>query len=139
MGKRPFPDVRLVRDPQELARLIAQNARDGSVPVSDAASWLANPRNFALVDGDDLALFEAKGDWPGPLEGHIFFRSRGKQALAIARQMLAQAFAYGGTAIIGATPHQYRDALMFARLLGFKPYGDDGRCTLTRLEAPRVG
>lgn len=123
----------LLRDPAELARLIAQNAREGAIPVSDASEWLANPRNFALVDGDDLSLFEAKGEWPGPLEGHIFFASRGKEALAKAKAMLAHAFSYGATCIEGRTPHQFRDALMFARLLGFKVCGRDELCTFTRL------
>jgi hypothetical protein len=124
-----------VTDPQELAALVRANAREGHVTVGDAEAWLRNPRNFALRSGGDLSLFEAIGDWPGPLKGHVFFASRGKDALKVARAMLRQAFDYGATAIYGETPLQFRDALMFARLLGFKPYAVTEKATLTRLDA----
>lgn len=133
--------VRHVRTPDELTRLLALNAREGAPPITDAAAWLANPRNFALADGDDLSLFEAKGEWPGPLEGHIFFASRGKQALETARRMLTQAFSYGATCIEGSTPIDLPHALLFARLLGFRKYGEadtpSGRVSLSRLVSVR--
>ncbi len=123
----------IVSNPSELAMLLKANAREGSVSIDDTAAWLANPRNFALRHGNDLGLFEAKDEWPGPLHAHVFFASRGKEALTIARMMLDQAFAYGATEILGETPKQFRDAWIFARLLGFRPYGETERLILSRL------
>jgi hypothetical protein len=116
--------MRLLRDPDELARLIAKNAPAGLLDGSfDAAEWIADPANFAFVDGDDLGMFEAQGEWPGPLAAHVIFASRGKQAIRTARAMLRQAFAFGATCILGETPAHLPHALLFARLLGFMPYG----------------
>jgi hypothetical protein len=127
--------MELLRDPDELKRLLAQNARE---PMAyDTREWLSNPSNFALREGEDVGLFEAMGEWPGPLDAHVFFASRGAQALTIAKAMLAQAFAYGATEIHGETPAKFRDALMFSRLLGFKVVGEretpDGKVILSLL------
>ena len=67
--------MRLLHDPADLTRLLAGKAREAAPPVYDAVALLANPRNFALVDGDDLTMFEAKGDCPGPLHAPVFFAS----------------------------------------------------------------
>jgi hypothetical protein len=124
----------LTRDPSGLLRLMLQNMREDAEPlITHAEEWLADPRNFALVEGDDLSLFMAEGEWPGPLHAHVFFASRGKQALEIARRMLGQAFGYGATEIIAQT--DFRDAAMFARLLGFKP-SDDGTFRLLHNNFP---
>ena len=126
--------VELCRNPAEILRLMLANKREDAEPViSDAEAWVADPRNFALVEGNDLSLFMAEGTWPGPLHGHIFFASRGRKALETAKRMLDQAFAYGATEILGETPAQYRDALMFVRLLGFKEIGRDGETVRSRL------
>ncbi len=127
--------MHICRDPDELLRLLHENARDDWKPtISNAAEWLAEPSNFALVKGNDLGLFEAKDEWPGPLHAHVFFESRGKNAIRIAKQMLAQAFDYGATEILGETPLAYTNALMFARLLGFRVYGEENGLTLSRLD-----
>jgi hypothetical protein len=115
--------LNLLSDPDELARLIEQNAPAGFMNGADAAAWLADPRHFALRQNDDLGLFEAGDEWPGPLVAHVLFRSRGKIALETAQAMLDQAFAYGATRILGETPERFPHALLFARLLGFVPYG----------------
>lgn len=91
---------------------------------TDAKEWLSDPRHFAMVEGDDLGLFEAGDEWPGPLCAHVLFKSRGKQALKVARAMLEQAFAFGATHILGETPVRFPHAILFARLLGFVPYGE---------------
>jgi hypothetical protein len=57
----------------------------------------------------------------------VFFASRGKQALDVARQCSSRRFSYGATEILGETPAKFRDAIMFARLLGFRPYGEETR------------
>lgn len=129
--------MHLLHDPAELTRLLAANAREAAPPIDDAAAWLANPRNFALAECNDLGLFEAKDDWPGPLHAHVFFASRGRKAIDTASAMIAQAFDYGATEILGETPAKFRNALMFARLLGFRPYGEEdrlaGKVILSRL------
>lgn len=114
--------MELLRNPDELARLIALNAPAGFMDGNDAGEWLADPRHFALADGDDLGLFEAGDEWPGPLCAHVLFHSRGARALKVARTMLEQAFRFGATRILGETPERFHHAILFARLLGFVPY-----------------
>jgi hypothetical protein len=125
-------------DPARLAELLNANARDEWKPgIEDAARWLADPAHFALVDGNDVGMFEATGEWPGPLKAHVFFASRGKQALDTARAMLEIAFGYGATEIIGETPERYPGAVLFALKLGFDRVGEErtehGTYILTRL------
>jgi hypothetical protein len=130
--------MKYLDQPSELVRLLNANGRDEWKPgLEDAAKWLADPAHFALVEGDDLGMFMAAGEWPGPLHAHVFFASRGKKALEVARRMLGEAFSHGATEILGETPTKYRDALMFARLLGFRPYDEIdrpyGKAVLSRL------
>jgi hypothetical protein len=120
--------MELLRDPDELARLIASNAPAELVREDfDAAAWLADPAHFALRHGNDLGMFEAGDEWPGPLTAHVLFASRGRAALDVARAMLAQAFAFGATQILGETPARFRHALLFVRRLGFTTYGEADR------------
>jgi hypothetical protein len=136
--------LHLLSDPGRFHALIAANARDEWKPsIADAAQWLSDPRHFALVEGNDLAMFEAEGEWPGELAGHMFFASRGRDALKVAKAMLGQAFAYGATAITGETPERYPEALWFIRQLGFRPVGEketpNGKAILSRLDkAPPI-
>lgn len=130
--------MNLLSEPDELARLISANAPAYIIGDDfDPAQWLADPANFALVDGDDLGMFEAS-EWPGPLTAHVLFASRGQQALETAQTMLSQAFAYGATEILGETPVSLPHALAFAEKLGFVPYGEEdrlmGRVILSRLD-----
>lgn len=134
-----MPALRLCKHPDELGRLIAANAPPSIIAADfDPAAWLAEPGNFALIDGDNLGMFEAE-HWPGPLNAHVLFASRGKQAFDTARAMLAQAFAFGATEILGETPVGLKAALGFSRRLGFVPYGEAdrsmGRVVLSRLDA----
>lgn len=129
--------MKRLADPDELQRLVSMNAPPGLVGDDfDAAAWLANPANFALANGDDLGMFEAE-EWPGPLSAHVIFASRGEQALATAHAMLAHAFGYGATHILGETPLELPHAIGFAAKLGFEPYGEDdrpmGRVSLSKL------
>lgn len=116
--------MNLCRDVDAIASLLAANASEDAPPITDIAAWLDNPGNFALVEGNDLALFEAKSGWPGPLEAHVFFASRGKAAITIAKRMLAQAFDFGATEILGETPVALPHAVLFAKLLGFQKTGE---------------
>jgi hypothetical protein len=86
-------------DPAALASLMERNCPPELLCDFDAETWLADPGNFALRDGDDLGLGEAGPEWPGPLTVHLFCVSRGRQAVETGRKMLDQAIAYGATSI----------------------------------------
>lgn len=116
--------MKRVRNPDELAALLAANVpdciNDGTFKPAD---WLSDTRNVALRVGDDLGMFDHAG--PGIFLGHVWFQSRGKEAQAIARQILAEMFAsYGATRICGETPTVRPDAWLFARRLGFVKIGE---------------
>ena len=118
--------IQLVRDPQELLRLVLANKREDVSPCfTDVEQWLADPRNFALSEGDDLGLATAGDNWPGPLAIHVFYKSRGKKALEVARRMIGQCFDYGATEINVKTA--FRDVALFARWLGFKETHREGQ------------
>ena len=122
-------------DPDRLSELIHANAREVQKPsLEQISDWLSNASNLALVDGNDLSLFEWKSDG---IHGHIFFASRGREALIKAKAMLDHVFSLGAKVILGETPKLFRDALWFSRRLGFEHYGEketpDGTVILSRL------
>lgn len=134
--------MRLLRNPDELDALIRANTPPAYIADNfSAAEWLANPANFALATGNDLGLFEGGNEWPGPLTAHVLFASRGKQAIRNAKAMLAQAFAFGATEILGEPLAANKPVRWFIRQLGFEPYGEKegrlGTLLLVRLEANR--
>jgi hypothetical protein len=119
--------MELLRDPEALSALIERNCPPELIRSDfDAREWLSDPANFALVEGNDLSMWEA-GEWPGPLTVHVMFASRGKRALEAAREMLGIAFGYGATAVRAGIPSGRHDVLMFARLLGFSQTGSEER------------
>lgn len=122
--------MRLVRDPDELSALMAKNCPPELLCDFDAETWLADPGNFALRDGNDLGLAEAGPEWPGPLTIHTFYTSRGKAAMVVARAMIALCFAYGATEVRGEIQVTRRHVIAFARLLGFRPCGTTERPNL---------
>ena len=88
----------------------------------DPKAWLLDTRNIALRIEDDLGMFEHCG--PGIYLGHVWFQSRGREAVTRAKAILAEMFAsYGATRINGETPVTCPHAWAFARLLGFKRIG----------------
>lgn len=117
--------MKLIRDPGELAELLARNAPPEFPKDFDPVEWLSSTRNFALRIGDDLGMGEALGDeWPGDLACHVFFASRGRQVLVHGRMMLEKVIVeYGAKRILGEVPAFRKDVLLMARLAGFRPYG----------------
>lgn len=110
--------LRRVRDPAELKALV-ENACPGASGEGSAKGWLVDPRNIALACGDDLGLFDRYN--VGVYLGHIYFVSRGLNAMINANAMLtAMAEVYGAERIIGETPVTHTRALIFTRALGFK-------------------
>jgi hypothetical protein len=128
--------LKLIRDPAELESLVKANAPAFIIGKQSPAEWLSAPANFALRENNDLGMFEAHGEWPGPLSVHAIFESRGKQALETARKMLEHAFGYGATSI-HAEP-ETPAATMFARLLGFKLEDDKFVLKSTHPEGTRL-
>lgn len=82
--------------------------------------WLADEDNIALIDGEDVALFEYVRD--GVYFGHYFFKSRGKDAVTTAQRFLKEAFAKMEV-IQGLTPLTHLGARWLNKRLGFKSYG----------------
>jgi hypothetical protein len=102
---------------------------------------VADDKNIALVNlGGDVNLFQFQAD--GVYIGHFFYVSRGREALRVARDMLARIMTYDEVkVIIGLTPVEKLGAKWLTRKLGFKSYGEvdtvPGRCemfVLSRME-----
>lgn len=83
-----------------------------SICNEDPHRLLAEPRNILLLEGENLAMFLWR--WHGIYEGHVLFKCRGKEAEALARQMLET---MSGAMILAVTPQ--RHVGLFLRRLGF--------------------
>lgn len=92
-----------------------------SETIIDPAAWLADPRNVILWDGENVALFLWR--WVGIYEGHVLFRSRGRDALELARDMLALMFGAGAGMILAVVHEGLPEAAWFLRRLGFGSRG----------------
>lgn len=97
------------------------------------ADWLARPGNIPIVMGHDIALFDDEGD--NAFQVHFLFVSRGKAAVASAKESFRQMFEnHGATLILGMVPDFRRDVKMLARLAGGKAVGlrytPNGLCEL---------
>lgn len=97
------------------------------------AAWLEHAGNVPIVMGDDIALFDDEGDCI--YQVHFLFASRGKAAVASARESFRQMFEnYGAELIFGMVPDFRRDVKMLARFAGGKSVGlratPDGPCEL---------
>lgn len=99
----------------------------------DFSAFIANDMNVCLMSGDGGALFVWRG--PGVYELHLFLVERGKEAIAILKQMLA---AIDARLFWAAIPVASRNVIMFARLMGWKSEGladlPHGLCELFTLE-----
>jgi hypothetical protein len=97
------------------------------------AEWIANAGNIPVMIGDDIALFDDEGD--RTFQVHFLFQSRGKAAVASAKDAFRQMFEiYTADLIFGLVPEFRRDVKMLARLVGGKSAGlrqtDEGLCEL---------
>lgn len=92
----------------------------------DPVEWLANPTNIALENSHgDIALFEYGLPQKKIYSGHYFFKSRGKQAIQVAREFLDEIFnsCYNIHVVIGLVPIERKAARWITRRLGFTSYG----------------
>lgn len=93
-----------------------------SLPCFWPVDWVSDSRNYALIDDrENIGLFDYN---PSGYEGHMYFNSRGKEAIASASEMIQWFFDNTQeTEIIGKTPILCKGAWMLARKLGFKRIG----------------
>lgn len=102
------------------------------------ADWLAFPGNVPVeFDNGDIALFDYEGD--GAYQGHLLFKSRGRQAIEHARKAFAIMFQdHGADLLFGLVPrtaeHYRRDVALMLRWSGAKSRGiratKNGPCEL---------
>lgn len=84
--------------------------------------WLSHEGNVPIVMGDDIALFDNEGDCN--YQVHFLFVSRGKAAVAAAKEAFRQMFEnYGADLIFGLVPDFRREVKMLARWAGGKLIG----------------
>lgn len=114
---------RLIHKPDELNALLRANAPADQIgPYFDAAEWLGNMNNLAVAIDNDMALFEHLHG--SEYTGHVWFASRGKQALINGRELVAFMFdRLGASRLHGEVPAWRKDVLAYVRRLGFIPYG----------------
>lgn len=101
----------------------------GEINDLNPREWLMNEANVAVVTkSGDLALFERAGLASHVVAGHFFFKSRGKEAIASAKEILKEAFKTGPgiTMIVGLVPKDKKHVSAITRRLGFSYNGDVG-------------
>lgn len=79
--------------------------------------WVSDPRNIAVMEGDDLALFDYEA--PGIYQGHFLFQSRGKEAVEATRILTRRMFEHGARMLVGYVPVCNRKAGVIARMAGW--------------------
>lgn len=86
----------------------------------DATELLADARNICLMAQGGGALFR----WTGPrvFEGHSFFRARGRDAISLGCELLAQMSEHADL-IWGLTPAGLRHVRWFNRQIGMRSLG----------------
>lgn len=117
------PEVRGVRrtfDPEDIDRQTRKHMEH--LPCFWPADWVAYHFNYALIDDyENISLFDYQ---PGGYEGHMYFTSRGRQAIDAAAQMIQWFFDNTNEDhIIGKTPIKCKGAWYLVRQLGFKRIG----------------
>jgi hypothetical protein len=113
-----------VNDPAEASRIYGE----------DLTALVSDRRNVCLSNGSDLAIFAWRG--PGIYEGHLEFKSRGREAIRVGKAMLAEM--RDARMIWGPTPVGLRHVRWFQRQLGFVSHGimatPEGDCELFVME-----
>lgn len=86
--------------------------------------WLSNPLNIFLVHDDDLALFDYLA--PGTYAIHLFFKSRGREAIEQVKDMTQTMFkGLGAHMLVGIVPAFRRDVAYVAAQAGWKYAGNE--------------
>lgn len=96
--------------------------------------WVADFRNVAIVEGDDIVLFDYEDR--DTYQIHVLLNSsRGRKAKACIRRAITEMFRERGAEVIfGMVPEFRRDVAMMARWVGMKSHGKrytrEGVCEL---------
>jgi hypothetical protein len=101
----------------------------GEISDLNPREWLMDEANVAVVtESGDVALFERASLASHIVAGHFFFKSRGKEALASAKEVLKEAFRANTeiTMIVGLVPKDKKHVSAITRRLGFSYNGDVG-------------
>lgn len=91
-------------------------------PIADLDKWISLPNNLMFVEGDDVGL--ATFEYRGLYNVHWYFKSRGREAIDVARRMLANLFEnYGAQAVRGLVRDRLKASRWATRQVGLKSMG----------------
>lgn len=95
--------------------------------------WVADARNVAVMQDDDLVLFDYESE--GVYQIHLLLRSKGRRAIDRIREAFRRMFdEYGAKTLFGLVPEFRRDVRLMARWVGGKfaekQLTEDGPCEL---------
>lgn len=105
---------------------------------ADVREWLDDTKNIAIVEGDNVALFEYKS--PGVYWGHYFYSSaRGREAINLSGRILKHVLhKYPITTLLGLTLEANKPARWLSRQIGMNSLGlvetINGQCELFFLD-----
>ena len=102
--------------------MIDRLVEDFGLDREELTDFFNKRETFVVTRGEDVAVFQKIAG--GIVEGHYAFKSRGKEALDVARDILDEVFASGVSVVMGKTPHYNKKARWFSRQLGFKSIMD---------------
>jgi hypothetical protein len=92
----------------------------------DGDQWLSTPGNIAIVlPNEDIALFDDNEDDGNIYQGHLVFKSRGKEAIESAKECFRRMFFdHGAEVIYGLISPDRRDVKLLLRWAGAKSRGE---------------
>jgi hypothetical protein len=97
------------------------------------SDWVSDHRNVAIVEGEDIVLFDYEA--PGVYQIHVLLSSRGRGAEGCIKRALYRVFRdHAAEFVFGMVPDFRRDVKMMARWVGMKSQGKrstrEGLCEL---------
>lgn len=94
-----------------------------AMPCFWPPDWVASENNYALIDEhDNIGLLDYQR--PGVYEPHLYFESRGREAIDVARDMIDWTFDNTpARRLEGQTPILCKGAWYVVRKIGFKRTG----------------
>lgn len=114
-------DIREVRD-FELLKKVTECTRD-ICPISELEAWFINPKHHMFLAGEDnvgLATYE----YPGMYTVHWYYTVRGREAIELAKRMIANLFEnYGAQAVRGLIKDNMKASRWACRQVGLKSQG----------------
>lgn len=88
----------------------------------DFITWFNMPNNLMFAEGENVGL--ATFDYPGLYTLHWYFKVKGREAIDLAKRMLANLFEnYGAEAVRGLIREDLKAARWACRQVGLKSHG----------------